>query len=1255
MLNQLFNKLGNLLGLQDQASLQLIQTIVMPLAKIDEQLALQAVNYIVEGNNPEILLTLSQYPDDRLCTLLDHPGTYGWYHPQYHPNHEEKKLIKASVNARTKLYIHLFEKLSAEQIIRYSKFLEAATQLRNFKQITPDAPKWFIYLVVDAFIKTDHSHQHNLPEIKKYLESWRLEKLYQLLEQNQEGTGIQAFYVLFERNEVDSYHHDRLQTMFRLQDCSSFLLQHIDTVTKILPQFSASGQLQFIEFCKKFPEFRKQVPELITALSLSNSKTVRNQATPMLSQLKTEDSQYYLKHYLQQGSSKQRGYAADQLARLGEHNLTILQHALSEEKQKSVQDNIQAAINRINSVQAVTQAEHSNTLVLPELKPLTFQDIPEQFKQVLQENYQQVLDKARQSAESEKQDNKTRQYKYDWAQRRYKELSAYTQQDIDQIFNAINGANKLKKADSYPIIYHQNKLLNYPEYSILHAIRIIFNRGRDHYIHWSSVFEKLKPEHYQHLELRQLEQILQQIGVHQPERQIARTILIHDYWDSLNHYFQDKDAIWPFFAEHLDLISEALGLLPNQEKNQYYQYSPSKAIMILGTFPTLPAQYIPRLLELALGENKNLRVEAQQLLKNVPNIQQRAIEALQSGKQEIRITAIEWLARLQHPEAIQPLNELLKKEKKEVVRAALLTAIEQLGQDISAYLSPDLLQKEAEKGLQAKVSSSFHWFNLALLPQLKWKDGTDINPQIIQWWVILAEKLKDPIPNALLQRYLELLEHKSQQILALFLLQSFIQQDTLHPSIEEAIEQAIHHAPQRLNNYQDMFKRYGQKYPEYYGKYEHVTLEQVQDEIKREHLGIYLGSAIKSKGILALTYPIAGAQAVKLLQDYMKQHYQRRAQIESMLSALSVSNDPLIIQLLLSISRRYRTASVQKLAKQFIEQIADRNHWSSDELADRTIPTAGLDDTGILTLDYGSRTLTAHVDANDKFILNNEDGKIIKALPAARQGDDESAIKESKALFNNSKKEFKQIINLQTQRLCEAMCSERLWTVADWQEYIFAHPVMQRLIQRLVWLEVDDQGQIIQTFRPSDDGSLLNLEDDEIQLNSQNKIKIAHTVLLNHEQTQAWQTHFKDYKVKFLFEQMQHALPEIKDATSTFIEDRKGWLTDTYTLRGVISKLGYQRASIEDGGSFDSYYKFFSQLEISAVIHFSGSFVPEENIPAVLYDLTFEKNQIRTWSAQGIPLDQIPKVLLAECYADYLKLAAACSGYDPEWEKKTPW
>lgn len=84
-------------------------------------------------------------------------------------------------------------------------------------------------------------------------------------------------------------------------------------------------------------------------------------------------------------------------------------------------------------------------------------------------------------------------------------------------------------------------------------------------------------------------------------------------------------------------------------------------------FPQLPKQFIPRLLEFALGDGKRLRFDAQEVLRKLPDIHLRAIEALQNGKQEIRITAIEWLARLQHQAAIPALYELLKKRKKKLL------------------------------------------------------------------------------------------------------------------------------------------------------------------------------------------------------------------------------------------------------------------------------------------------------------------------------------------------------------------------------------------------------------------------------------------------------------------------------------------------------------------------------------------------------------------------------------------------------------
>lgn len=53
--------------------------IFNPLAVIEEQLDQTVVLFILDGTNPEILIKLQQYSDEKALLLLGKPGTYSWY------------------------------------------------------------------------------------------------------------------------------------------------------------------------------------------------------------------------------------------------------------------------------------------------------------------------------------------------------------------------------------------------------------------------------------------------------------------------------------------------------------------------------------------------------------------------------------------------------------------------------------------------------------------------------------------------------------------------------------------------------------------------------------------------------------------------------------------------------------------------------------------------------------------------------------------------------------------------------------------------------------------------------------------------------------------------------------------------------------------------------------------------------------------------------------------------------------------------
>ena len=1244
----LLDKFAAFFTSQDKAAstLDYLLAAFKPLAQYGADWPERAAEYVLSGGEAALLVELQGKPDGEAAKLLDMPARFSlWYY-------EQTKQSRQARIARTHLYADLFGRFTNEQIVRLGKLLHAAGKEYEFAHTAPLAPAWFLYLMIDFYVTSEGNS--NLPKDQK--RRWTADQLLELLRSEDvaqpENVLIQT---LFERKGINQYNWDDGNNLFRKPaGIPEFLQAHPAELYDTVTAMGTGGQYVFLcEFGRENAEFLHSQPKLVVALCTSGSKQVREAAEAAAGSLKAEEAREHLAALLANGTPKQRSAAADLLARGGEGSRSTLAAALDAEKSKPVRESIQAALNRLDSM-----AEADDTEYAPwPFEPLVQTDIPDSILPVLEQNARDLMEKKRQAAEREIEENKTASYKSHWAQNEYRQWQKHYNDKVPaELLRWINTHTyNTTKGGGYTflreILTYKKTVQNLPEYGLHHALCLESSRDR---IDFNDLFSNcLQARHFEHLDLRQLAQAAVDIGVirEKAERDIAEAYLEDLYYaNSLPEFVSRPELVVPFFMEHSDFIAEALGMIPSRSENELCKLQADKAIALLAKFPAIPKAYIPKLLEIALGNGKTARQDAQNLLQSLPNIHQRAIEALSSGKQDIRTTAVEWLGRLGNKEAVQPLYDLLKKEKKETVVAAILNALEALGEDISAYLTPEALLADAQKGLQGKLSASFTWFDFGLIPAAKWADGSPVDPQILQWWLVLAEKLKDPNPNPLFQRYMALLDEKSRQDFSLFVMQSFIAQDTKNCGIDEATEYAVKEAPGRLKNYQRWFKQY----PEYHPELADITLEQVVERIKREKLGEYLGSAIKSKGMLTLAGDAQGAAAVKVLQDFLKNHYLRRAQIEALLCAVSASNDPLIIQLLLSLSRRYRTASVQELAKTLVTRIAERNHWTADELADRTIPTAGLDENGILTLEYGSRTLSAYVDDADKFVLKNEEGKTIKALPAPRQSDDAALVKEAKSQFANAKKEHKQVVQMQTARLYEAMCAERTWTAADWLEYLAAHPIMKRLIARMVWIELDAEGFVLQTFRPDGSGSLLNLDDDEIELSPESYVQPAHRVLMGAEDAAGWKAHLKDYKVKPLFDQLSNELPEF-DEKADAIDNRKGWLTDTYTLRGVLTKMGYQRASIEDGGSFDRYFKPYDALGISAVIEFSGSYVPEENIPAVLYSLSFDKQRASSWNDTRHLLGAVPPVLLAESYADYLKTAEACSGYDPEWEKKTPW
>jgi hypothetical protein len=770
-------------------------------------------------------------------------------------------------------------------------------------------------------------------------------------------------------------------------------------------------------------------------------------------------------------------------------------------------------------------------------------------------------------------------------------------------------------------------------------------------------YYRLNPE----ISLHTLARALEKLDMVAATDFFVETLLPIKDWMSPTPFLQwEKAAIWPLFAGKIDYIERVL--TGKRDHDDYRTDRIRRALQIINTFPQPPAQLVPTLWNMAFSGQPKERLMVQTTLDSLSDTRANIINHLQDSDPQKRIIAAQWLARLQETSIIPQLIAQLKTEKREAVRDAWMRSLERLGASVDQFLDRDNLIKAAETGLKKGIPNALTWFPFDRLPTLHWQDnGQVVEPQIIQWFIVQTHKQKNVEPNPMLRRYLQLMQPNDRESLGQFVLETWIAYDT---KTKYSPSEAETKARQEAKLQWQSLQQYMLRQPQQTGSYQQHTEESIYKLLLGNYLNSYEGSATADKGILAIAGACCSVSAIPKIANYLKTHYGNRlAQCLALLQVLAWIEDNSAIQLLLSISNRFRTKKIQTEATNLVSQIADRHGWSRDELADRTIPTCGFTDRDHMTLDYGNRQFTAHLDDKLTLILTDPTGKTLKTLPEPRQDDDLEQAKQAKKQLSDAKKQLKQVLTLQQERLYEAMCTQRQWPFRDWEAFLAHHPIVSRHCQRLIWLELTPENQPLRTFRALGDGSLTDHTDRAITIAPTAPIVLAHGSHLTPDIRQAWQTQLDDYEIIPIFDQLTKPIYHLPSDRASDLElaDFTGHMLEAFHLRGRATKLGYQRGEAQDGGWFYEYHKRFLGLGLIATIGFSGNGLPEENRPIALTQLSFSQIPDQTPSQtlehpyhydSRLPLGEIPIVLLSEIYSDLRSIATLGSGFDPDWEKK---
>ncbi len=617
-----------------------------------------------------------------------------------------------------------------------------------------------------------------------------------------------------------------------LDHFAEMALRHATVVSEGLNHADADTRIHVLELILEEKIDPTVFAERIVDLAVSSAKTVRRAAEPLLGAMK-ESATPLLRKKAEIGSNEERLLAAQLLWRQnGDSERAFLAGRANEDKSAKVKSAIGELLTEAKAVEEQSEASAELPAVAPveAVAPLT-----KEAKAAVAEMLKQAWEKANQHALKHPKWNKPPGPQDEKAVERAVQV-------LERGTAGNTGVDLATRA--HWIAEGAARFAVRPDVSLIHVVRLAAMVGATNEYYFEGQLQQLASKYYfshkPRPSLRDLAAHLEVIG--QGPTRIVNQAIGHGYRGGGAYLNFDAADVWPFFVEHGQLLEDAWN-----ERGQYSFFDDrrKKAIFkILAMFPKLPPRFIRLCWDIAFNGSKKERPLAQAALDHEPGKEERILAALSAGKADHRAIAAEWLGKIEYKPAIPALKKALGKEKQESAAGQMMVALERLGVPLEEFVSMDGLLKEAKTLLDKGIPPALKWLDLERLPKVRWAaTGKPVRKEILQWMIVQSYKLASPEPGPRLRKYASYFDRAEAADFGQYILESWIAQDTIAHTHDQAHEYAEKVAIQTVAA--------AAKYPQYYKG----TREEWYRSAYNSKITEPIGTANGEKGVLA----VAGA------------------------------------------------------------------------------------------------------------------------------------------------------------------------------------------------------------------------------------------------------------------------------------------------------------------------------------------------------------------------------------------------------------
>ncbi|MES9700689.1 DUF4132 domain-containing protein [Bacillus sp. JJ927] len=420
---------------------------------------------------------------------------------------------------------------------------------------------------------------------------------------------------------------------------------------------------------------------------------------------------------------------------------------------------------------------------------------------------------------------------------------------------------------------------------------------------------------------------------------------------------------------------------------------------------------------------------------------------------------------------------------------------------------------------------------------------------------------------------------------------------------------------------------------------------------------------VKKRGILSLYGIYSDNNMVGILKKQIDEwvlHMRGKIAADAV-RALGLSSSKLALMSIHEMAFKYKHKLVRNAAKEALSLAAQTRGITEEELEDQLVPDLGFTIRGEKPIDFGNRSFTAILTSDSKIELETEEGKRMKSLPKPNAKDDVVKAEEAKKELSSLKKELRSALSMQKQRLEAALSRKRYWSYDTWKSVFMDNPIMKRFSTSLIWGEYKE-GKLLKAFRYTEGGVLYAIDGKTHELSSGTAIGFIHPFELSREEKALWKEQLTIAGIVQPFVQIERPVFVVEENDEIAIERFGGILLNGRSLFGKMTKLGWTRGSVQDGGVYYTFYKEDTRTGLGVQLSFSGAPIGYEDEEDVcVFDIQFYKaGTVNRGSYEYDEIDderrivpkEVDKRFFSEMLYDVQVATESNLGHNESWRNK---